>query len=110
MRQPEQKRSTSHGYENEWEEAHKSEDDQECKRAARRREKNECAQDYKKDRREEEGTGPEDGRETGYCPQDVSAENLCAQDHQEGGTETRRAQGAGPQACGGGEAYGSCCT
>jgi hypothetical protein len=99
----------NHGYENEWEEAHKSEDDQECERAARRREKNECAQD-EKDRREEEGTGPEDGRETGYCPQDVGAENLRAQDHQEGGTETRRAQGAGPQACGGGEAYGSCCT
>ena len=92
MRQPEQKRSTSHGYENEWEEA---QGDQERERAARRREKNECAQDdSEKDRREEEGTGPED---------------LRAQDCQEGGTETCRAQGPGPQARGCGEAYGSRC-
>jgi hypothetical protein len=103
VRQPEQKRSTSHGYENEWEEA---QGDQECERATRRREKNQCAQDKsEKDRLEEEGTGPEDGRETGHC-----AQNLRAQDGQETGAESCRAQSAGPQACGCGEAHGSCCS
>ena len=50
------------------------------------------AQDGAQDRRQE------DGRQAGDRPQDDGAENLRAQDDQEGGTETRRAQGAGPQA------------
>jgi hypothetical protein len=36
-----------------------------------------------------------DRRQAGHCTQDDGAENLRAQDHQETGAETCRAQGAG---------------